>query len=187
MKVKALQFEPEINRLCEIIRREAVASYLEIGSKFGGSLWRVAHAMPKGSRVVAVDLPSPTHLPTESRRSLEEVIGALIAEGYDAHVVWGDSTAPETIAAVNALGPFDCAFIDGDHTRKGVEADWENYGKAAKMAAFHDIAWSRPADFSGYDRIDAPQVWAEIKGGHRHEEIKLDKTGRDNGIGVLWL
>ena len=34
--------------------------------------------------------------------------------------------------------------------------------------------------------IEVPKVWNEIKGGYRHQEIKLCKTKRDNGIGIIW-
>jgi predicted O-methyltransferase YrrM len=180
MQVKALQTESEIAAFCDIIRAEGVRSYLEIGSKYGGSLWRIANAMPKGSRVVAMDLPDCR----ETRRSLKGVVAELRALGYDASAILGDSSAPESVAAVKALGPFDCVFIDGDHRRAGIEADWANYGQDARIVAFHDISWRRPADWLGYHRIEAPEVWAEIKDGFRHQEITLDPD--NNGIGILW-
>lgn len=185
MKVRALQNEAEIARFVEIIQESGVRSYLEIGSKFGGSLWRVANAMPKGSRIVAVDLPNGTVAWTESRRSLKGAVAELCARGYDARIIWGDSTDPKIVAEVNTLGPFEAVFLDGNHTMPYVEKDWANYCQTPRIVGFHDIGWKRPTDASiKYSRIDVPEFWDRIKGGFRHEAINLE--AKDNGIGVLW-
>jgi predicted O-methyltransferase YrrM len=55
-----LQVEAEIDGLADILVGEGVTSYLEIGSKFGGSLLRVAERLPAGSRIVSVDMPNGT-------------------------------------------------------------------------------------------------------------------------------
>lgn len=185
MDVQALQHEGEIKTLCDIIRREGVQSYLEIGSKFGGSLWRVANAMPKGSRIVSVDLPSGTKVWPQSKKSLTDCVNELNRRGYDARIIWGDSTAPEVIEQVTALGPFDAALIDGNHTLPFVTKDFANYGPLCRLVAFHDIAWKRDPDWSGYP-IHVPEFWASVRDQYKHEEIVLDPTGNNNGIGVLW-
>ncbi|MCP6769556.1 hypothetical protein NL529_32390, partial [Klebsiella pneumoniae] len=66
--MKLLQREEEFAWFVDLLTRERIGSYLEIGSKFGASLDRIARSMPKGSRVVSVDLPSQW---VESKRSLE--------------------------------------------------------------------------------------------------------------------
>jgi hypothetical protein len=56
-----------------------------------------------------------------------------------------------------------------------------------RIIAFHDIAWQRAPDWVG-TRIDVPEFWARVKGPARqHAELKLCPTGKNNGIGVLWL
>jgi hypothetical protein len=184
-RTKALQVEAEIARFAEIMVAEGVRSYLEIGSKFGGSLWRVARSLPVGSRIVSVDLPRGTKVWPESERSLMACIAELCRLGYDARVIWGSSTDPDIIARVRRLGPFDAAFIDGDHRLPGLTMDWENYGPMARVIGFHDISWRRAPEWVG-TRIDVPEWWNEHKDISRHEEIRLCPTGKNNGIGVLW-
>ena len=35
--------------------------------------------------------------------------------------------------------PFECVFIDGDHSFEWAWADWNNVGRAARVCAFHDV------------------------------------------------
>ncbi|WLA80293.1 class I SAM-dependent methyltransferase [Bradyrhizobium elkanii] len=181
-----LQDEQEIAAFADLVNSEGVLSYLEIGSKFGGSLRRVAAAMPAGSRVVSVDLPKGTKAWTQSEPSLKGVISDLRSKGYDAHLIWGDSTDQAVIDQVNVLGPFDCVMIDADHRLPGLTKDWINYGPLGRMVAFHDIAWRRAPDWVG-TRIDVPQLWDVLKQDYQHhQEFKFCPTGKNNGIGVLW-
>lgn len=181
-----LQDETEIAALAELFASEGVLSYLEIGSKFGGSLGRVARALPKGSRIVAVDLPGGTKAWAQSGAALKNLIRELCAEGYDARVIWGDSQSVDVIAQVRALAPFDAILLDADHRMAGVTADWNNYGTmSTSMVAFHDITWRRAPEWQGV-RIDVPEFWHSIKLRYRHREIKECPTGKNNGIGVLW-
>lgn len=175
---RALQVEAEIEAMAAIFVREGVRRYLEIGSKFGGSLWRVANALPKGSLVVSVDI-------NVNGQSLAETIARLRTSGYAAHLIQGDSTSPDTVQKASMFGPFDAVFIDADHRPPAVWADWNNYGKMAEIVAFHDIGWRRAPEWVG-KRIDVPQIWDEIKQGYRHEEFKFCPTGKNAGIGVLW-
>jgi predicted O-methyltransferase YrrM len=183
---KPLQHLEEHDRFLGILRRENVRSYMEIGSMYGGSLWRVAHALPVGSRVVAVDYFVDT---PDARPHLEECVEELQRE-YDARLVLGDSTATETIESVRDLGPFDCVFIDGAHTLEGVTADWENYGPMGRIVAFHDIAWNDTWRSSvpgrPFKAMGVPQLWNSLKEKYRHEEIKLRTPSNYYGIGVLW-
>lgn len=180
-----LQVEAEIDGLADIFRKEGVRSFLEIGSKFGGSLERLASAMPVGSRVVSVDMPRGTKAWRESEPALKGVIDGLNAKGYDAHLIWGDSTSRSLVETVRGLGPFDAIFIDANHTTPYLWKDWENYGPMGRIVAFHDIGWRRAPEWEGV-RIDVPEFWNETKEGYRHEELKFCPTGKNNGIGVLW-
>jgi predicted O-methyltransferase YrrM len=181
-----LQDEAEISALADLFRREGVRSYLEIGSKYGGSLRRVTDAMePVGARVVAVDMPSGSKAWPKSSAALTSTVQGLKQRGFEAHLVWADSQDPTTVDAVRLLGSFDAVLIDADHRLPGVTADWNNYGPMGRMIAFHDISWRRAPDWVG-TRIDVPEFWSSIKGDYRHEEFKLCPTGKNNGIGVLW-
>jgi predicted O-methyltransferase YrrM len=177
--MKQLQREEEMAWFAALLAREGVRSYLEIGSKFGGSLERVALALPRGSRIVSVDLPTEK---SGSEAALKTCATALWPD-YDVRLFRGDSTAPEIIASAAALGPYDAVFIDANHTLPYVTKDWENYGPMARIVAFHDIAFVQKPE-GRYKGIEVPQFWESIKAGYRHEECKLD--GPHNGIGVLW-
>lgn len=184
-KTAALQHHSEISGFVDLLKREGVRSYLEIGSKFGGSLWRVGFALPKGSRVVSIDLPHGDESFKVTKPALEACVARLREIGQDAHVHIGDSAAPDAVAFATALGPFDCVFIDANHTEPYVRADWANYGPLGRMVAFHDIGWIEPQNFPVHKmKIDVPKVWRELKRAHLHVEIRADRG--HNGIGVLW-
>jgi predicted O-methyltransferase YrrM len=169
------QVETEIDAFINILRREGARSFLEIGSKFGGTLWRVANALPTGSRVVSVDINLVNN-------DLLECVRRLKKTGYDAHLVIGNSMSPVTIDRVRKLGPFDALFIDGNHKLMYVRSDWENYGAMARIVGFHDIGWR--VEQRTKSRIHVPEFWAGIKGAWRHEEILHEPNA--NGIGVIW-
>lgn len=177
-KTKPLQSLQEIDAFCKLLAREGVHSYLEIGSKYGGSLWKVAQALPKGSRLVSLDhnINGP---------SLEACIAELNAIGYDARLIPLLSFDERAINAAKALAPFDALFIDGDHRPPGVWNDWNHYAPLARIVSFHDIGWRRDPSSPKAKSIAVPEIWDEIKKPYRHKEIKLDKSG-NNGIGVLW-
>lgn len=177
-KFEALQDQRELDEFIALVKAEGIRSYLEIGSKFGGSLWAVANAMPAGSFVCSVDL--------EAAASLRECISALRLRLYRVELIKGNSTDPAVINAVRALAPFDLCLIDANHTEAFVRLDWANYGILAKVVAFHDIAWHQGDRPAKPWKIEVPKVWNEIKNGFRFREIRLCATGRDNGIGVLW-
>ncbi|MBX3482526.1 class I SAM-dependent methyltransferase [Phenylobacterium sp.] len=181
----AAQDEREISAFCELLAAEGVRSYLEIGSKFGGSLWRVATALPKGSRIVSVDLPGGTRAWSESQVSLKACLQALTEGGYDARVIWGDSTLKAVIDQVEAWGPYDAILLDGDHRLDGLVKDWDNYREMGRIVAFHDVAWFRAATWQGV-RIDVPQLWNNLRPQYPHREFRYDPSLKNNGIGVLW-
>lgn len=175
-----MQNPAEIEAVCQLFAREGVQSFLEIGSKYGGSLWQISRVLPKGARIVSVDLASPATV-----ASLTHCLRTLRGEGFDVHHFAADSTDPQVISAVTALAPFDLVFIDADHTLAGVTADWENYGPLGKMVAFHDIAWRRAPEWDGL-RLEVPLLWNVIKDSYRHSEYKMEPKAKSNGIGVLW-
>ena len=174
----------EFSEFLSLIRSEKVRSYLEIGSKHGGTWWRITHQMPTGSRSVSVDLPQGDGSFKASRPNLEECHRELKKRGYDAHLFMGDSTDAEIVRKVELLGPFDLVFIDANHTEPFVRKDWANYGKLGKMVAFHDIGWIPRPEPSKKMPIEVSKVWNEIKSSFRSREIRY--CSRDYGIGIVW-
>jgi len=181
-----LQDLTELACFIDILQKEKVRSYLEIGSKNGGSVWRIANSLPVGSRIVSVDLPHGDTSFKETQPNLEECMQTLLKRGYDSHLFLGDSTDSRLVEDVRKLGPFDACLIDANHTEPYVRKDWANYGPMCRIVAFHDIGWLRGNRSSKKMDIDVPKVWAELKKEYRHQEFKLHHTRQDNGIGVLW-
>jgi len=181
----ALQDIRELTAFIDILKRENVRSYLEIGSKFGGSLWRVASGLQLASKMVAVDLPHGDKSFKESLPPLQECINEMRKRfNHQTSLIIGDSTDEEVIEDVRKLGPFDACLIDANHTEPYVRKDWANYGPMCRIVAFHDIGWVPRPEPTKKMPIEVPKVWNEIKKQYRHQEIRLNV--RDNGIGVLW-
>jgi predicted O-methyltransferase YrrM len=182
---KLLQDIDEFNGFCNLLKRENVGSYLEIGSWTGQSIKGVATILPKGSRIVSVDKP----FKETKGVALRLMMSDLNRAGYDTHLFLADSTDPTTIAKVKPLGPFDAVFIDGDHRFDYVKSDWEHYGPLGRIVGFHDIARDMPQDAQGGPH-QAHTFWNGIKNGYKHIEIISENTRKRSdtalGIGVLW-
>ncbi len=174
-----VQLESEIAEFIAILVREQVKSYLEIGSKWGGSLYRIATSLPRGSRIVSIDMPNWMGGSVGSAVSLAACVEELNAIGYDAHLLLGDSHSPDIVERTKALGPFDALFIDGDHSLAGATNDWETYGPLARIVAFHDIQ-----NRGERKQIMVRPLWKKLRADYRHQEINESK--KFCGIGVLW-
>ncbi len=167
-----LQNPIECAGFVSVLKNEGVASYLEIGSRFGGTLWQVAQVLPPGSRLVCVDM--------EILPDLEQCADDIRAMGHAVYLIAGNSAHPQVVLEATALGPFDAVLIDGNHAAPYPAKDWENYGKMGKLVAFHDIGY--PKKHKPW-RIAVPELWNSIKGQYRHVEI-IEPNGI--GFGVLW-
>jgi cephalosporin hydroxylase len=183
---RPIQDDAELEMFVQFVREQGVRRYLEVGAKYGGSLWHVVNAMPKGSIAVAVDLPfTSTFKRPVSEPYLQQTVSMLRQSGYDAHLVLGDSTSFEVINTVRKHAPYDLCFIDANHSEPFVRTDWANYGPMAKIVAFHDISFDMSRNEGKLMPIDVPKVWNEIKADFRHREIRASKK-RENGFGILW-
>ena len=174
--MKFQQNRDEFDWFIDILKRENVRSYLEIGSDEGGSLLAVATALPPSALFMAVDNA------VLNPGKLYEAAPKIAAMGHRIKLILGDSTDQRVIQSVRKSGPFDACFIDANHTLSYVTKDWLNYGSMSRIVAFHDIGW-KPKE--GGPQIDVPEFWNAIKGNYRHSEINLCE--RNNGIGVLWM
>lgn len=167
----------ELEQMLKIVAGKR--SLLEIGSNFGGTLKRMASVMPKGSRIVSVDLPcdaTPKFLnPLASLKDTCRKIGYM---GGNVELLIGDSHDPETVEAARQLGPYEFGFIDGDHSYEGVKADWENYGEMCETVGFHDIAGHQ---------LGCADFWRYLKGSgkYRCEEFIAPPGGPTMGIGIV--
>lgn len=163
-----------------LLKAAKITSYLEIGCKWGGTLFRVAQTMPKGSKIVAVDMPTPG---SGTETSLRACCDELMRMDYDVNLYLGDSTGEAVVSAVRAQGPFDACLIDANHTMEYVIADYENYAPLSQIVALHDISHKRPKQ-PGRLPIEVPAFWEKVKYGYRHVEIAHEPM--DNGFGILY-
>jgi predicted O-methyltransferase YrrM len=171
-----LQNEWECTEFVKLLVAEGVRSYLEIGSRYGGSLWRVAEALPASSKLVAVDIAD-----TDSLRSC--ITDASAKFGHEIHLIVGDSRNPGIVKHVSSLGPFDVVLIDGDHHIDAVANDWRNYGSQAKIVVFHDIG---PAPPHKPWKTSIPAFWDDLKKRYKYREILAPKAKKAIGFGVIW-
>jgi cephalosporin hydroxylase len=70
--------------------------YVEIGSRYGGSLLYFGRLMPKNSKLIAIDLPNGPWGHVNSEISLKNVADTLNSDGYNVDVIFGDSKSKET-------------------------------------------------------------------------------------------
>ena len=74
---------------------------------------------------------------------------------------------------------FDLVFIDGDHHYRKIKKDWENVGRYADMAIFHDI--------NERTCPDVKRFWNEIKPGKEFKEYVYQTEGNPvMGIGLIF-
>ena len=138
---------------------------------------------------MSVDLPHGEWGRSDSEGPLRQCIKELRGLGFEAHLFIGDSTSQPIIESVKAHAPFDCVFIDANHTENNVRTDFTNYGRLGKYVCFHDIAWKRVPKPTRLP-IEVPKVWADIKQTFK-DKAKFREISHhhdDNGIGILeWI
>lgn len=161
-----------------------VQSYLEIGCRSGGTFNVVMRVLPPGSTGVAVDLPDGNWGKPNSLNSLQRVVQELNHDGIDSKLLLGDSQSEEMIQKISELGPFDAVLIDGDHQYDGVKTDWENYGKIARLVAFHDVIGNGVFHASSGLPVEVPRLWREIIA-DGFETREFIRDGSNMGIGVV--
>ena len=179
----------ELTALTDRIVTSGCKSYLEVGTRHGDTFYHIMKALPKDTLGVALDLPGGLWGKSSTEQALRRCIDQLKAEGYHrVRMVLGDSTSPEIIEQVRALGPYDAMLIDGDHRYEGVKQDWLNYGQMAQQfVAFHDIAGEGIVHREIY-HVEVPRLWREIKQtGKRVEEfVSVTAPDKPMGIGIVY-
>ncbi len=179
------QHPQELSEALDIVAEHPPRVFLEVGAYQGGSAYVYAGACEPGATIVLVDKPRG-----EKHKALLEVAVELLRdEGFEVLTVFGDSHSPDTIATVKGLlagRNVDLLHIDGDHSRKGVLADWQNYAPLVQsgQALLHDV---RPPDARGSGGVW--RAWPEITKDRDAKRIYhggwLPHTG--GGIGLVLM
>ena len=167
------QYQEEIQKFITLLKIKRVTSYLEVGCRHGDTYHAVGLALPKGSLLVAVDLPGARlgKNNQKSEKSLYHAASDLKRRGQNAVVIIGDSHSSKVYKKVKKHAPFDVVFIDGDHSPEGARADWNDYGPMARLVAFHDI------------QTKVAPLYKELKQQYKHMEFAFFQKG---GIGIIW-
>ena len=113
--------------------------YLEIGTLFGGSATLAALFVT--GRVYCVDpfgwAPGQTRSPSEPSKEFAQ--GTALDFGAEKKITIFAQKHPPLPPQLEHVR-FDIAFIDGDHSYKGVLADWENLkDRVDRYILFHDV------------------------------------------------
>lgn len=182
----------EIESFAKLLRSENATRYLEIGSRFGASFWKVGTTITPGSLMVSVDKP----VDPGGAVSLAKCVAEL-QKNYQHQTQWidGDSRSSDTIEKVRRASDagtdgwrFDAVLIDADHKLESVVLDWINYGPLARIVALHDIGWAPKVGMKPHKRMDVPDVWNILKSRCEWKNwraVEYIKQPGFNGIGVL--
>lgn len=171
----------EFEWLCQIVRENKPRHILEVGSRHGRSLVRLAEAaMPTLERVTVIDLPAGPWGVKGSNDHLKDAVDMLRDRGIEVNYLPFSSRGAEAMAlATHQDFKIDFAFIDGDHTYEGVLSDYRTFWPALRdggLMAFHDIK-GNPRNA----QVEVPQFWAEFRGNNFDECVD---PRRIFGIGI---
>lgn len=168
----------ELKELLTII--SGCSSILEVGSRLGGTLFRMANVLAPHSTIVSIDFPMADGTPriVDPEKNLRYNCERISALGHHVELILGNSHSPGLVEKVREYGPYDFGFIDADHSYEGVKADWENYGPMCKVVGFHDI--------NNKNEPGCVRLWNELKSQYRSTEIIHDHAGMMLGIGIIY-
>lgn len=184
--LRSRQNEKELAAFIDLLRREGVTSYLEVGALYGLTFDAVMRSLPKGSSGIALDFPGGPNGDSRTALPLLTVVERLRADGYDADCLLGPSEAEVIQRRARLHAPYDALLIDADHAYEAVSRNWRNYGAMARIVAFHDIA---AHDHAVTTRrrlpIEVPRAWREIVGSGLYRTVEIVEPGSELGIGVV--
>jgi cephalosporin hydroxylase len=189
VELRPMQIASELRALLELLAQAPPRTVLEIGTGRGGTLFLFASVAQPDALLVSIDDPSAEGMFGGKRayKRRAHLYRALGTPGQRVVFFAADSHSDATHArVVEALGGerLDFLFIDGDHTREGVEADFRMYStlvRSGGLVAFHDIV-PGPEEFVG----GVPDFWQSVRDGNAVELVE-DWNQRGFGIGVLRL
>lgn len=180
------QRRAEILPLLEMIATEPPKFACEIGTALGGTLFLLSKVCASDATIITVD-PGLSIV----RRPLHK---SMAVDQQRIICVRGDSHAPESLQRVMTKlqgSLLDCLFIDGDHSLRGVMADFANFSPLVRpggIIVFHDVVPDHKARFgtdTGSWSGGVPAFWKLLASQYSSEEI-IEDAGQDGyGLGVI--
>ena len=156
-------------------------TYLEIGTEDKGNLAYVSTLLASDAMIIDIDM--------ECRKKQEEKLRATIPATQTIHFVTGSSCDPasiETVRSILGARQLDAVFIDGNHSRNFVLADFNNYCQFLKKDGFvliHDVYWEGDSSTFGsvpaldwIDRTYPVYVVSENRAIHRYLPFQSDSV-----------
>jgi predicted O-methyltransferase YrrM len=185
--IRPQQVSNELRSLLSLLESDPPRVVLEIGTGRGGTLFLFAAVAQADAVLVSIDAATTEGVFGGRRayRRRAQLYRALGAPGQRVVFIAADSHRDETHREVEAAlrgRPIDLLFIDGDHTRAGVEADFRMYSPLVRkggLVAFHDIV-PGPAEHVG----GVPVFWQHVRDPSSLEFVDDWEQG-GCGIGVL--
>lgn len=175
----------EFEALLDLFVELRPSRFIEIGCMYGWSLRHFIHYAPKGSKVLAIDLPVAEDDPRAATQKYNrEQLWPLWAAEKNCvlHVIADVSQKNSSLEQADVFfgqESVDFLFIDGGHTYDEVQSDFEMYGQLVRpggVVAFHDIA---EASYPGTRRL-----WEEVRSQAEYVEFISGPTA---GIGALFV
>lgn len=172
--MEVLQIPSELEQMRELYRERKPKRVLEIGSWDGGTLREWLTQEP--DVIVSVDIDHSRLL------SAAPEIASVVT------LITGDSTAEAIRKQVQAMGPYDWMFVDGDHDEWAVRIDVETCLACAAPKALlvmHDITAA-----AGYPETGPHVMLEELRRSGHEVRTFTDEPGSwrwAHGIGVVQL
>jgi cephalosporin hydroxylase len=145
-RIKTLQIKSEILALAREVEALRPKTIMEIGTARGGTL--LIWSSLASEKAISCDM--------QDMSIQGELLTALPPKGSTCEVVLLSGNSHEDsfrqqVEAELKGKQVDFLFIDGDHTEKGVEADYRDYRHLVRpggIIAFHDIVENQPLDIN---------------------------------------
>jgi cephalosporin hydroxylase len=177
-EIGMLQQDVEISMLASFIAALRPHNILEIGSWKGGVFYMFSQ-LATGTKV-SIDLDCYGDLTC----TMDERNRQFKTWSNDVHTILGNSHDQQTLSAVKGImgaGQIDFLFIDGDHTRPGVQLDYAMYSPLVRKGGwvgFHDI---NDTPFHRARSVAVCDFWSELTG----DKMEFNIHGEWGGIGLV--
>lgn len=153
---------------------------VEIGTNFGVSAIAMALAMKES------DAPTGHIYTFDIVDYSEYVLPQLKKAGVEDIITYYPNKTSDNIKDLN-LKHVDMCFIDGDHTYKGAEKDYNNLKHLCDYMVFHDIHCNNESQKQFLDILKDRVAITNRPGGHVWGNNKLDRQVSDvtfGGFGI---